>query len=142
MTAEVLEPPCFSLTLPVRWSDLDALGHVYHANYLTFLEEARDAWLARDLGLSGADYVIAQLGIRYVSEIVPADSPIQVELRVASVGRSSIVLDERVVSAGGARSAHAEVVIVLWDRERRSSRQLSAGERDRCELLVGVDGGT
>ena len=35
--------------LQVRWSDLDPYGHVNHAAYLTFLEQARIAAL-EDIG--------------------------------------------------------------------------------------------
>ena len=31
----------FSISIPVRYSDLDAQGHVNHARYFSFMEEAR-----------------------------------------------------------------------------------------------------
>ena len=31
----------------LRWRDMDAYGHVNHVVYLTYLEEARDAAIAR-----------------------------------------------------------------------------------------------
>lgn len=34
-------------TIPVRWSDIDAVGHVNNANYFTYLEQARASWLDR-----------------------------------------------------------------------------------------------
>ena len=35
----------YSLVLPVRWGDMDALGHVNNAVYFTYLEQTRVAWL-------------------------------------------------------------------------------------------------
>lgn len=35
----------FVAHVPVRWSDMDAFGHVNHARMVTLLEEARIAWL-------------------------------------------------------------------------------------------------
>jgi len=35
-----------TLVLPVRWSDMDALGHVNNAAYFSYLEQARVSWLA------------------------------------------------------------------------------------------------
>jgi acyl-CoA thioester hydrolase len=32
-------------TLPVRWGDLDAAGHVNNSRFFTYFEEARVAWL-------------------------------------------------------------------------------------------------
>jgi acyl-CoA thioester hydrolase len=38
-------------TLPVRWGDLDAAGHVNNSRFFTYFEEARVAWL--DTALDG-----------------------------------------------------------------------------------------
>ena len=35
----------FSLDLPTRWGDMDALGHVNNAHYFRYFEEARTQWL-------------------------------------------------------------------------------------------------
>jgi len=35
----------FTYTIPVRWGDMDALGHVNNATYFTYFEQARVAWL-------------------------------------------------------------------------------------------------
>jgi len=43
----------FTLVLPVRWGDMDALGHVNNAVYFTYLEQTRVAWLESH-GLAGA----------------------------------------------------------------------------------------
>lgn len=40
-----LSTPLFTLDMPVRWGDMDALGHVNNATYLTYFEQARVAWL-------------------------------------------------------------------------------------------------
>ena len=37
----------------VRWDDLDAIGHVNHAKYLTFAQEARFAMLGQKLDAIG-----------------------------------------------------------------------------------------
>ena len=34
----------FRMSIPLRWSDLDAFNHVNNARYLTFLEQARIEW--------------------------------------------------------------------------------------------------
>ena len=40
----------FELPVKVRWRDVDALGHVNHAVFLTYLEEGRDAFFIQALG--------------------------------------------------------------------------------------------
>ncbi len=36
----------YALTIPVRWGDMDALGHVNNAAYFTYMEQVRVGWLA------------------------------------------------------------------------------------------------
>jgi acyl-CoA thioester hydrolase len=33
--------------IPIRWGDMDALGHVNNANYFRYMEQARIAWFER-----------------------------------------------------------------------------------------------
>ncbi len=35
----------FSMTLPIRWGDMDAMGHVNNASYFRYLETARIDWM-------------------------------------------------------------------------------------------------
>ena len=51
----------FEHPVDVRWRDVDALGHVNHAVFLTYLEEGRDAFFTRALG--DPIYVVARLEI-------------------------------------------------------------------------------
>jgi acyl-CoA thioester hydrolase len=50
--------PIFEHQVDVRWRDTDALGHVNHAVFLTYLEEGRDAFFVRTFG-GEPDYVVA-----------------------------------------------------------------------------------
>ena len=43
----------FTCEIPVRWGDMDAVGHVNNAAYFTYMEQARVAWL-ESVGLSEA----------------------------------------------------------------------------------------
>lgn len=35
----------YKMIINIRWSDMDAIGHVNNATYLTYLEEARICYL-------------------------------------------------------------------------------------------------
>ena len=53
----------FTHAVEVRFRDLDALGHVNNAVYLTYLESARMAWylhLTRRTELKGMDMILAR----------------------------------------------------------------------------------
>ena len=38
------------MAIAVRWADIDALGHVNNATFLTYLEECRDTFMRESLG--------------------------------------------------------------------------------------------
>lgn len=103
------QSPPFSLPIRVYWEDTDAGGVVYHAAYVCFLERARTEWL-RSLGVSqqalreNEDVVFAVRGMQ-MDFLAPArlDDALDVEVRIAQVGRASLVFAQRIVRAADAR---------------------------------------
>jgi acyl-CoA thioester hydrolase len=115
----------------LRWRDMDAYGHVNHVVYLTYLEEARDAEIARILretpGSGG--YVVARVAIDYRRELRLADGPVVVSCRVMTIGGASAQTRETIHTATGELVAEAEAVVVNFDRKTRRSRQWTDAER-------------
>ncbi len=118
--------------IPVRWRDLDPLGHVNSAVFLTFLETGRDLWLRQVLGerFSAEQYVVARIEVDFRAEVPQGTDYVESVHAVEAVGRSSITLNERIVGPSGAVCAEARVVIVLWDLELRASRPVRDLERE------------
>ena len=112
----------------MRWRDLDALGHVNHPVVLTYLEEGRDAFLARS-GIGREEYVVGRCTVSFQGEIDPAMGSVTVECEVAELGNSSVRTRERIVDAGGEALVEAEFGIVLWDPKRRAPRPITDEER-------------
>jgi acyl-CoA thioester hydrolase len=113
----VLSAP-FSHPIEVRFRDLDALGHVNNAVYLTYLESARIAyWLhvTRRSGLDALDMILARVEIDYRSPLSYGEA-VDVTVRCASMRRSSFVLEfaarER---SAGRLVAEARKVLVHYD---------------------------
>lgn len=119
----------------MRWSDLDGLGHVYHAVALTYLEEGRDRFLARH-GIARDEYVIGSCSLRFNREITPDQDAVTVGCDVRRVGNASLTTSEQIVCADGQVAVDAEFGLVLWDRERRASRPLSAAQRASLAALA------
>ena len=117
--------------IEIRWSDLDAYGHVYHPVYLGYLEEARDEWLDGLFGLDGRvwDYVVARVAIDYRGELRHADREAIARCGVQRVGNSSLTTREEVLAGNGRLAAEAEVVLVARDPATGRSRPLSDAER-------------
>jgi acyl-CoA thioester hydrolase len=119
-------------TIAIRWRDMDAYGHVNNAVYLTYLEEARDAWVQEVLGkvTDTWHFVLARVAIDYEQELTQDDQEVAVRCSLASFGRSSIRTREEIVRRDGSVSVVAESVIVPRDPETLRSRPLTDDERD------------
>ena len=123
----------------LRWRDMDALGHVNHVVYLTYLEEARDAAIARILRDTPGEggYVVVRVAIDYRRELRLADGPVVVSCAVTTIGGASAQTQETIHTATGELAAEAEAVVVKFDRETRRSRQWADAER-RAFLAAGA----
>ncbi|HYY77190.1 MAG TPA: thioesterase family protein [Gaiellaceae bacterium] len=121
--------------IEIRWRDLDAYGHVNHAVFATYFEEARDEWLERTLGPAGDawDYVVARVAIDYRRELTLGDDRVSARCGLGSLGTSSIRTREELVIVGGEVAAEAEAVLVARDPETRRPRPLTDDERSRLE---------
>ena len=112
----------------LRWRDLDGLGHVNHTVVLTYLEEGRDAWLARH-GIPRDEYVVGRCHVSFKREIDPAQGAVTVECALRELGRSTVATRERIVDDTGEVAVEAQFDLVLWDPDRRASRPISDSER-------------
>lgn len=102
----------------VRWRDTDALGHVNHAVFLTYLEEARDSLYAEVLG-SEPSYVVARIELDLRAEVRYEDRQVLVRIEVERLGTTSLTTRETVLNSARGIVAKARVVTVLWDAGQR-----------------------
>lgn len=121
--------------IEIRWRDVDAYGHVNNAVYLTYLEEARDAWVEQVLGpiSSTWDFVLARLAIDFKAELIQDDRAVLARCRLVSIGRSSIQTREQICKQDGSISAAAESVLVPRDPSTSRARRLTEAERSALE---------
>jgi acyl-CoA thioester hydrolase len=122
--------------LEIRWSDLDAFGHVHNAAYLVYLEECRDEWVETALRAtnSAGDFVIARVAIDFRRELRLEDEAVAVTCRLERLGTSSVATREE-IRTGGDLAAEAEAVLVPRGADGRS-RPLSDVERAALEAAA------
>ena len=121
--------------IDVRWRDLDMLGHLNQAVYHEFLEEGRTELLTSTTAMRGFAFVLARVELDYRHEVRRDHGHVEVVSRAASVGRSSIVLDNEIVLPDGTVAAEGRAVLVAWDAAARSKRVLS--DEERAALMAG-----
>jgi acyl-CoA thioester hydrolase len=127
-------------SIPVRWSDIDRLGHVNNVVLLRYLQEARVDMLFRDAANRGtaglaSGVLIHRHDVNYRSPIrihAGADGrprPIRVDTRVGRVAAASFEVGYEVRDSDGAVCATATSVIVPYDLTGGFLRRLTAAER-------------
>jgi hypothetical protein len=75
----------FEHQVSLRWRDVDALGHVNHAVFLTYLEEGRDAFYVQALGRD-PHYVVVRVEIDLRAEVRYTDRQLRVRIEAERVG--------------------------------------------------------
>jgi acyl-CoA thioester hydrolase len=119
----------FERTVDVRWRDVDALGHVNHAVFLTYLEEGRDAFFAQVLG--DPIYVVVRIEIDLRAEVRYEDRRVTVRIEVERLGTTSLTTRETILTPAQEMAAEARVVAVRWDAELAKPVPFSEAERVR-----------
>jgi acyl-CoA thioester hydrolase len=121
----------FTFPIEVRFRDLDALGHVNNAVYLTYLESARLAWWRQVTGADALGMMLARVEVDYRSPVVMGEA-LLVGVRCASLRRSSFVLELEVRErASGRLVAEARKVCVHFDHAAGRAMPLPPDLRGR-----------
>ena len=118
----------------VRWDDLDAMGHVNNAKYLTYAQEARFLWATEEF--SGAmketsliEMVVARAEVDFIEPIYEGGRFVDVDISVEKIGNSSFNM-LFTISDQGKVFAKVRTVQVAVSLETRKSRPLSDKERE------------
>ncbi|MEM5325410.1 acyl-CoA thioesterase [Paraburkholderia sp. JHI2823] len=84
--------PVFEMTMPIRWGDMDAFGHVNNTVYFRYMEQVRISWFEH-LGVAaesgeGQGPVIVNASMEFLKQLhYPGD--IVCTMTVGQPGRSS-----------------------------------------------------
>jgi acyl-CoA thioester hydrolase len=111
----------------VRFRDVDAMGHVNNAVFLTYLEEARIAFLL-PLGAEVTHMILARVEIDFRAPLRMGDE-IEIGVRPSDLGTKSFELEYE-VRAGDRVAAEAKTVIVSFDYESGRSIELPDSWRE------------
>jgi acyl-CoA thioester hydrolase len=142
----------YRLDVPVRFRDVDAMGHAHHTLPLIYLEEARAAFwreLKRSalidegspLGDEGSavvdegspvvddiDYVMAEVTLRFRARIL-YPSAVSVLLGVSDVGRKSFTTSFEIRDAAGAVLSSGSAVQVAYDYAAGRAKPIEEADR-------------
>jgi acyl-CoA thioester hydrolase len=127
------------ISVKVRFSDLDAMGHVNNASYLSYLEEARLAYynhiLKMDTNNLDFNAVIAKIEIDYIDQIRLGDN-VEVYTRTAKIGNKSSDVEHLVVVTNNGNkkiAAKALTKLVSFDYRKNISVPVSEEAKKTIE---------
>jgi acyl-CoA thioester hydrolase len=121
----------------VRFRDLDPMGHVNNAVFLTYLEQARIAFLTEigaATGIEDMNIIVARVEIDFRAP-VRMDQEIHISVNASRFGTKSFDLDYE-LRVDGEVVAQAKSVQVAYDYERREPVELPDEWRERLALAA------
>ena len=134
----------YRVDVPLRWSDMDAYGHVNNVQFLRLLEDARvvafEKWFGPDRSLLDEGVVVARHEIEYLAPLDFRHAPISVDIWATKVSGASFDLAYEVrdpAEVGMTLYARAETTLVAYDFATVRPRRLRQDER---AVLAGVTG--
>ncbi len=124
----------------VRWDDLDAMGHVNNAKYLTFAQEARFEWSFMQHHAKGEipglmEMVVARAEVDFLKGITLGGIFVDVSLWVEKIGTSSFSMVYEIHN-GDELYARVKTVQVGVDKSVSKSRPLNDDERKFLEKYL------
>ena len=123
-------------TLPTRWADNDAYGHVNNAVFYGWFDTAVNAWLIENelLDIAHGDPIglVVETGCRYADSLAYPE-PVEIGLGVERLGDSSVTY-RLGVFAKGAEHAAAEGHFTHVYVGRESRRPVALPEAWRAKL--------
>jgi acyl-CoA thioester hydrolase len=123
----------YDFDCPLRWSDMDAYGHVNNALFLTLYEEARVALFflgARDMGLTSFEdgIVISRHEVDYLRPVNYGDQ-VRIEMWVEEIKASRFTIAYHLI-AGEVVASKARSICVPFNLANQHPRRLTGAERD------------
>ncbi|WLP92694.1 thioesterase family protein [Gordonia sp. NB41Y] len=127
----------FTARVPVRWSDMDAFGHINHARMITLMEEARIQWLLS----AGDEYaplitsaMIVHVEIRYQAQLRHDDSPLQIGMWIKRFRSVDFTIGYEIRGSAATPASKpaciASTQMAVVDVEAHTLRRLSPMEKD------------
>ena len=120
---------------PLRWSDMDAFGHVNNVVFLRYLEEARIDFTFTNAGEVGEKAfsegsVVARHEIDYLRPLVYRPEPVTIETWLTKLGNASFTVAYEIKDADtGTVYVRASTIVVPYDLAAARPRRLTVGER-------------
>lgn len=136
---------CSVVHVPLRWSDMDAYGHVNNVQFLRLLEDARihafSEWFGRKRSVLGEGIIVARHEIEYRAPLVFRIEPVEIAMWVTRLTGASYDVGYEVRDGGRDSTTYAlaETTLVGYDFEAARPRRLQEVDRENLSAFLGPE---
>jgi acyl-CoA thioester hydrolase len=127
----------YRVNVPLRWSDMDAYGHVNNVQFLRLLEDARvsgfEQWFGLERALLDEGVLVTRHEIEYIAPLTFRHAPISVDMWCTKISGAGFDLGYDVRDPDGVGQGHyarAETGLVLYDFASSGPRRMRPDERE------------
>lgn len=125
----------YAYRVPVRFRDLDAMGHAHHTLPIIYFEEARAAYWREVAGrpsVGDIDYVLADIRVQFKQRVF-YPGMMTVRTGITHLGNASFVMQYELLNEEGVVMASGESTQVMFDYATGRSRRMPPEVRARIE---------
>ncbi|PIR21069.1 MAG: thioesterase [Deltaproteobacteria bacterium CG11_big_fil_rev_8_21_14_0_20_47_16] len=131
----------FETVIPVRFGDLDCMGHVNNAVYFTYMEQARVEFcnqfpeldFRKPENRSGKSFILANISCDF-KKPVEMDETLLVDIQIPRIGNSSFDIAYNIrLQSSGQTVAEGKSVQVYYDYTKASPVPLTALIKSQLE---------
>jgi YbgC/YbaW family acyl-CoA thioester hydrolase len=130
----------YETDIPLRFGDIDAMGHVNNAVTMTFFELGRAKFFADVLGvrrIEDYEFILAEATVRYRLPILLQDE-VRLRMYITDVSRSSFRFRADLYDPRDGRVfTEAETVQVMYDYAKGRVKPISTGFHARVKDYIG-----
>lgn len=116
----------FTKSIVVAFSDCDALGHVNHAKYFTYMEEARSEVFRLfnpTLALAEWNLIVASARCNYLGQVGYAEN-LSVQTWISHIGNTSFTVDHAIWNESRACVARGQAVMIAFDYKEQKPQTI------------------
>ena len=130
--------------VPVRWGDVDRLGHVNNVQYFRYSEEARTGWTLDiteglgDIWSGGEGPILAEIQCQFIQQL-RHPATVQVGTRAVRLGNSSMQVSQGFFIAGSDAPVASSTSRIVWfDYEKQRSAAIPEVMRERLRAMEAI----
>ncbi len=130
-----------TFAIPIRFRDLDAMGHVNNATFLTYFEEGRTEFFVRVLkskSVKDFPFILAQVTCRYIHPIKLNEKIVREAVWISRIGAKSFNFAYEIYRDGDPEwlFSTGESVQVYYDYDRGTSLEIPESFRQIVDPYV------